>query len=70
MSLSPPPSQDLLLRVRAGFLIQGISFSAWCREHGILRSSATQALTGSWNGPKARALRARIVHAAEVRVVA
>lgn len=64
MQSHPIPGHDLLLWVRSGFIAQGTSYSAWCRANGILRSSATQALTGAWNGPKARILRARIIKAA------
>lgn len=64
MHVRPVPGHDLLLQVRSGFVSQGTSYSAWCRANGILRSSATQALTGAWNGPKARALRDKIIKAA------
>lgn len=63
MAIVPPPGRELLQQVRAGFVAQGTSYSRWCSERGILRSSASQALLGAWNGPKAQRLRAEIVRA-------
>lgn len=65
-----PPSRDLVRRVRAGFVLQGLTFNRWCRQHGVEPSSGRQALVGSWDGPKGRALRARIVRAARIQEAA
>lgn len=51
-------------RVKAGFVMQGLTFSGWCAEHGINRSNARIALLGAWEGPKAERLRRRICAAA------
>jgi hypothetical protein len=64
------PGEDLLREVRAGFVMQGTTFSTWCTQQGINRSSARQALMGSWNGPKGRALRTRVVKAAKASAAA
>ena len=61
------PGLDLYLRIRSGFVRQGTTFGAWCRERGINRSNARQAVVGSWNGPKARALRQRLIKAARIQ---
>jgi hypothetical protein len=59
------PSKTLFLNVRAGFVQQNTTFSEWCRKEDINRSNARQALIGSWDGPKAKALRARIIKASQ-----
>lgn len=58
------PSNDLYIRVRASFIQQDTTFTAWCRENNINRQNAIFALRGGWRGPKARALVARIIKAA------
>lgn len=52
-----------LLKVRAGFVAKGTSLHRWCQEHGIKSENATKALKGSWNGPRARELRAKLLKA-------
>lgn len=64
------PGRDLVRRVRIGFIGQDSSLSAWCREHGVHIGNARQALIGSWDGPKARDLRTRILKAARLSVAA
>lgn len=61
------PSIDLYLRVRAGFVQQGTTLTAWCRAHGHDVSNARQALFGAWNGPKARELRTEIIKASRIK---
>lgn len=63
------PSPDLYLRVRAGFVQQGSSLSAWCRTHDVHRANAISALVGAWNGPKGRALRKQLIEASGIRPV-
>jgi hypothetical protein len=63
---TPSPSKQLYLRVRAGFVQQELSLSAWCRQNGIDPTNARHALIGSWDGPKGRKLRARIVKASGI----
>ena len=67
---APAPSQELLRRVRAGFTLQGTTLTAWCRDNDTHISNARNALIGTWDGPKGRAMRAKIVKAAGVRVAA
>lgn len=64
------PGRDLAAQVRAAFVARHTTLAAWCRQHGIDRSAARQALYGTWDGPKGRALRARILKAAGVRAAA
>lgn len=64
MSNALTPSLDLLLRVRAAFIVQGTTLHSWCHRNRVHVTGARQALIGTWNGPKGRALRARIVKAA------
>lgn len=64
------PGRDLLAQVRAGFVAKHTTLTEWCRKEGINTSAARQALYGTWDGPKGRAMRAKIVRAAGVRAVA
>jgi hypothetical protein len=66
MSHIAPPSRDLLMQVRAGFLLKHTTLAQWCRESGIHPSAARQAIYGTWDGPKGRVMRARILKAAGV----
>lgn len=56
--------QDLLIRVRAGFVGRGTTLNAWCQENGVHHSNARQVLLGAWDGPAGRKLRAKILKAA------
>ena len=67
---TPAPGIDLHRRVRAGFILQGTTFKRWCLDHHITPSNARDALIGSWDGPKGRQLRARLVKAAGVQEAA
>lgn len=62
------PSIALYNRVKAGFIVAGTSLTAWGREHGVNASNARHCLVGSWNGPKAKDLRARIIKASGIRI--
>ena len=55
------PSISLHQQVKAGFVAKGTSLTAWCMSEGVHCSNAKQCLTGNWNGPKAKALRAKII---------
>jgi len=67
---TPHPSLDLLKQVKIGFIQQDTTLSRWCRENGTHVSNARNALIGTWNGPKGRAMRQRLVKAARVQVAA
>lgn len=58
--------KGLLLNVRAGFVAQGTSLAGWCRANGVRRQNAEKALRGSWTGPGAQKLVARLIGAAGV----
>lgn len=57
------PGQDLLDAVKAGFVLQGKTMASWCNQHAVCRINARTALLGKRNGPKANALRARMIKA-------
>jgi len=61
---NPAPGPDLISAVRAGLTMRHTSLERWCRGQGIQSTSARMALAGSWNGPKARRLRRRLLRAA------
>lgn len=57
---APDPSLALYNEVRAAFILKGSSLGAWCRKNGFRIQNARATLTGTWNGPAGRKLRARI----------
>lgn len=63
-NIIPTPSDDLLVKVRANFVMKRTTFTAWCRARGVKHQNARKALKGHWNGPKASALRKEILRAA------
>jgi len=54
---------DIIDRVHAGLLLQGLSFHQFCEEHDINRNNATRALLGTWQGKKAKILRSKLIQA-------
>jgi len=61
------PGQELIQEVRAGFIKQGTSLSAYCRENGIEGKTVHRLLSGKWDGKKARAIRQQLIEAAGVK---
>lgn len=41
--------------------IFGTNLKEWSAEHGVEANNAKMAATGGWNGPKARALRQKMI---------
>ncbi len=60
------PGRQLYLQVRAGFITQDSTLGGWCRENGVLPQNALSVLAGTWNGPKAKALRLKIIEASGI----
>jgi hypothetical protein len=60
------PGESLYLAVRGGFIIQGTTFTKWCKQNSIHPTSARLALLGGWSGPKGKELRARLVNASSI----
>jgi hypothetical protein len=65
-----PNGRDLLAQVRAGFVARHTTLAEWCRSAGTHPSAVRQALYGTWNGPKARAMRAKVIRASGARAAA
>lgn len=63
---TPQPGPDLNREIKAGFILQGTSLSAYCKKHGLRLTNVRDAILGSWDGPKGRALRAQVAKAAGV----
>ncbi len=61
------PGQELVQEVRAGFIKQGTSLSAYCRQNGIEGKTVHRLLSGKWDGKKAREIRAQLIEAANVK---
>ncbi len=59
------PSLDLYVNVHAGFVRQNTTLSQWCREQGVYRQDAHNALKGIWTSPKARPLIEWLVKASQ-----
>jgi len=60
------PGPHLYLLIRAGFITQGSTLTAWCRKRGVNTTNARSALVGAWNGPKGKALRAELIEASGI----
>lgn len=60
------PGPELYLRVRAGFVAQGLTLTGWCRQEGHNPTGARSALVGAWNGPAGRKLRDELLVASGV----
>lgn len=54
------PSPELLKAVRAALVLRGTSLNRWATENSVKRQNLTKALTGSWTGPKATILVAKV----------
>lgn len=52
-----------LAKVKAGFILKGTTFKAWCRGIGVDPGYAHRVLTGVHAGPKALQLKASILSA-------
>ncbi|MDQ7775197.1 MAG: hypothetical protein Q4615_04410 [Paracoccus aminovorans] len=39
----------------------GTNLRDWCAPHGVTPTNAKSAATGAWNGPKAKALRQKMI---------
>lgn len=63
------PGKELIQEVRAGFIRQGTSLSAFCRENEIEGKTVHRLLSGDWNGPIAKQKRKKIMAAAKVPVL-
>lgn len=64
---SPPTTPTLASSVKAAFVLRSTSLAAWCRANQIDPSWASQCLSGKRTGPKARAMRDRVVEAAGLK---
>lgn len=62
----PPPGKQLLIEVRVAFIRRGTTLHSWCHEQGVNPTVVRQALMGSWNGEKGRAMRLRVLKAGGV----
>lgn len=56
--------RNLYLQVRVAFLTKGSSLHAWCHANQVAMPNARAAFLGTWSGPKASQLVARIMKAA------
>jgi len=66
---TPPASMELHTRIRAAFILNGTTFTRWCKENNVDPQNARQCIMGVWNGPKGRELRAKIIEASGVRAI-
>lgn len=63
-----PPSPELYAKVRSAFILRHTNLNSWCKEEGIHQTNAKACLIGLWDGPKGKALRARIIEASGMSV--
>jgi hypothetical protein len=57
-----------LAQIRAGFILKGTTFKAWCRERGIDPGYAHRIASGKTAGPKANEMRAEMMEASRATV--
>ena len=62
-----PPGDDLFVQIRASFIKNRTTFSAWCRTEKVGVSNARMAIYGHWNGPKGKKLRAKAIEASGLK---
>lgn len=60
------PGRERLNRIRAGFVSQGTTLTAWCNSQGLHRGNVYKALLHEWRGPKAAMLEELVVRASQV----
>ncbi|MDO6525787.1 hypothetical protein Q4519_08825 [Motilimonas sp. 1_MG-2023] len=60
------PSRELYNQVRAAFILKGSSLSSWCGSNDIKQQNAMSCLVGTWNGPKGKALREKLIMASGI----
>jgi len=60
------PGQQLIQEVRAGFIRQGTSLNAYCRNNGIEGKTVHRLLSGKWDGEVAKRKRKQLMDAANV----
>jgi len=60
------PSQELLNQVKAGFVRQGTTLAAYCRDNNIDGGNVYRLLRGDWNGKKAKAIRSQLITASRI----
>lgn len=70
MAQAAQPGIELLRAVRAAFVQQGTTLGAWCRKNKVIPSNCRQALIGSWDGPRGRAVRKRVIQASGLKAAA
>jgi hypothetical protein len=58
--------KQLYASVRAGFIAKHTSLNKWCKENGIHRQNARDALLGIWAGDAGLAVRERLIEASGV----
>lgn len=63
MYFSSESADRLYAKVKAGFVLQGTSFTSWCHEQGYGHANVRAAILGAWSGRKAAALVERVVSA-------
>lgn len=66
-STTPPARDDLVRLVRVGFIKNGTTLSAWCKDQGLAHSYVYKVLKAETNGPAAKTLRDRLVHASNAQ---
>ncbi|MGL1088160.1 hypothetical protein [Vibrio vulnificus] len=55
------PGKELYNKVKVGFIIKGTTLGAWCRRSGVKQQNVMSCLIGTWDGPKAKMLRAKVI---------
>lgn len=60
------PSRELYNQVRAAFILNDSSLGTWCTANDVKQQNVMACLVGTWNGPKGKELRNRLVIASSL----
>lgn len=60
------PSRDLYNQVRAAFILDNSSLGSWCKDNQVKPQNVMACLVGTWNGPKGKELRSRLIAASSL----
>lgn len=58
-------SQEIYIKVRTGFVAQGLSLNSWCKLNGHHIQNVRDAFFGRWQGQKAKDLINKVLAASK-----
>ncbi len=59
--MNTTPGKPLMNAVRGALIMKGTTLAHWCDANGFKRQNARLVLLGTWDGPKGRAWREKMM---------